>query len=64
MTKKDYIAIAAVLRFLGTESTACFDSPDDREHIAQEFANMLARDNPRFDRTRFVKAALPVEDTK
>ncbi len=45
MTKKDYVKIAAVLR----DTTA----PD---YIVDAFADMLARDNPAFDRARFIAA--------
>lgn len=57
MTKKDYELIAAVI-------TSVRD-PDRRmrlghkhacDNIANEFARVLARTNPRFDRARFLKA--------
>lgn len=51
MTKKDYVAIAAVLA--GPYSSS------DREGVravAERMADMLERDNPRFDRVRFLQA--------
>ena len=61
MTKKDYSAIAAVLRQLGEEGSHCFDDGRDRQHIAYAFGRVLARDNSRFDMDRFIRAALPAE---
>lgn len=53
MTKKDYIAIARVLKSAEfAESTANMT----RDYIAREMATMLARDNSRFDRDRFLAA--------
>ena len=52
MTRKDYVAIAAAIK------TA--DRYDDGEQIAaaivQNIAGVMAADNPRFDRARFLKA--------
>lgn len=45
MTKKDYIKIAAILQQRGA------DRP-----IIDDFASMLAADNPQFDRDRFLVA--------
>ncbi len=45
MTKKDYIETAKILRGSGCSQ------------LADDFASMFARDNPRFDRERF-KAAV------
>jgi hypothetical protein len=55
MTRKDYIKIAKVI------SEAWFHSHDYREAIANNFADMLEEENPRFDRERFLVAcgALP-----
>ena len=54
MTRKDYVATADILETLvatveGDALNAVFDAAD-------EFAQMFANDNPRFDRTRFVNA--------
>lgn len=51
MTKKDYILIAEVIR--GTNT-----SQKTRREIAYELAERLQKDNPRFDRDRFIFAAL------
>ena len=53
MTRKDYELIAKVLKdFVG-------DSGDviDRDRIAYELSNVLAQENPRFDRERFLVAS-------
>lgn len=58
MTKKDYVAIAAVLA-ASLDSTMGLspigDSAGVRE-VINRMASMLARDNPRFDRNRFLAA--------
>jgi predicted secreted Zn-dependent protease len=56
MTRKDYILIAAALK----AARKYDECPADQavcDNVAQELANALARDNPRFDRERFLKAA-------
>lgn len=63
VTKQHFQAIADVLRELGTTGVRCFDNHDDRRAIAQEFAELFARHNPRFDYSTFITAALPKEDT-
>ena len=50
MTKKDYIIIAKVLA-----AQAQYDANFVR-NIAEAFASVLAADNPRFDRVRFLAA--------
>ena len=56
MTRKDYILLAVAIResriYDPTEATA----PAQREFTARCIAAALARDNPRFDRDRFMKA--------
>ena len=53
MTRKDYEAIAVAIKNA--------DRYDDGEQIASSIvhniADVMARDNPRFDRARFLKAA-------
>ena len=53
MTRKDYVAIAAAIKDTpnncGTETM--------RYRIAFAIADVMARDNPRFDRARFLAAA-------
>lgn len=53
MTKKDYIIIAEVLRHCINVSAWCFDNTDDQDHIIDEFAKAMKRDNPRFNYKRF-----------
>ena len=56
MTRKDYVMLAEALR-------STLDPLDDAFHREQHeadataVADALARDNPRFDRERFLKAA-------
>lgn len=57
MTRKDYILIAAALR-----DTLLINAPivvwrAAHASVAHRLADALARDNPRFDRERFLKAA-------
>lgn len=60
MTKKDYIAIAAVIRegrLINLETLRDVEvNGQTRRQIAGTMANMLARYNDRFDRERFLKA--------
>jgi hypothetical protein len=53
MTRKDYQLIASVLKSYATEGIPV----DDRDAIAYDLADALAKDNPRFDRDRFLVAA-------
>jgi len=48
MTRLEYMAIAEVIRKL----------PWDRLLVAEQFADRFAKDDPQFDRTRFLAAAL------
>jgi hypothetical protein len=50
MTKKDYIAIAEII--------AHIEAKEVRNHIANLFSDHFQRDNPRFDRGRFVAAVI------
>lgn len=54
MTRKDYILIAEVLKNFPTYAE---QPTDDRNAMAYDFADRLASENPRFDRTRFLIAA-------
>ena len=49
MTKKDYIAIARVIEDINSRKATGY-------RIAEIFADMLYRDNDRFDRDRFLLA--------
>lgn len=51
MTRKDYIAVAEVLRIART----IYDH-EPIDHIAAGLVNIFAYDNPRFDRGRFMCA--------
>jgi len=56
MTKKDFELIADIV------GTLTWDDPETvRAHKAGVVANRLAGTNPRFDKDRFVKAALAVK---
>ena len=66
MTRKDFILIAAALKAAGLEAASphpVFSSAPahnrllGRDICAVRLADALARDNPRFDRERFLKAA-------
>ena len=54
MTRKDYIATADILEVL--VATATDESFPDVQDAIDSFAEMFAKDNPRFDRKRFVEA--------
>ena len=57
MTRKDYVAIAASI-----QATRKYFTPDSIEEqaavdlVAKRIANTMEIDNPRFDRSRFLKA--------
>jgi hypothetical protein len=55
MTRKDYILIAAALK-KASERDASEGIPVTYQ-AAYELATALGRDNPRFDRERFLQAA-------
>jgi hypothetical protein len=66
MTRKDYILIAeALTRALVRARAIAHDEPETAPqhravgvfYAAEWLSEMLARDNPRFDRERFLKAA-------
>ena len=52
MTRKDYQAVADILR----EVTL---TPDARAALITKFSRMFERDNPRFDWARFAAACVP-----
>lgn len=60
MTKKDYIKIAAVFTDYQAMAENMPANGGWREtastELANRLANMLAQDNPRFDRARFLTA--------
>jgi hypothetical protein len=60
-SKKDYVAIAGILSQVRQEAIA-FYAYDAREAVcdmAKDFADYFAKDNPRFDRARFLAAVDP-----
>lgn len=58
MTRKDYVAIAAALRqfYMDDERESIHTASGAVEYVAHNIANVMARDNPRFDRQRFLRA--------
>lgn len=62
MTRKDYVAIAEAVMSARREITLKepHDSREDLDdgvsYAAEFIADVMARDNPRFDRARFLKA--------
>lgn len=60
MTRKDYVLIAEVLKNFPTYTE---QPTDDRDAMAYDFADRLALENPRFDRTRFLIAAGVLDET-
>lgn len=61
MTRKDYIATADILDVL--VSTATDETIGDILDAVDAFADMFAKDNERFDRTRFLNACGVYETT-
>jgi len=59
MTKKDYIAIAAVINRVHQAFDWDPAAQDAITSITDGLCRMLATDNPRFDRDRFMKACQP-----
>jgi hypothetical protein len=52
MTRKDYIATAEILKFMSDKMHPALFSK-----TVGDFAEMFAKDNPRFDVTRFHEAS-------
>ena len=52
MTRKDYIATAEILKFASNKTHPAIFSK-----IVNDFAEMFAKDNPRFDVKRFHEAS-------
>lgn len=58
MTRKDYFLIASVFHN-GYEQVSMTGTDDDAiflNSMADHMGDLLAEDNPRFDRTKFLKA--------
>ena len=56
MTKKDFILISEVLKGLFDDGAHALDNENDCWAVAERFAKELAKQNPRFDKARFMKA--------
>ena len=56
MTRKDYVLIADTLVNLMSDFNNCGDDSVSLSLVAEELADTLAKDNPRFDRARFLTA--------
>ena len=52
MTRKDYVAVAEILNYASDKTHPALFSK-----IVNDFAEMFAKDNERFDITRFHKAS-------
>ena len=52
MTRKDYIATAEILNYVSTKT-----HPAVFSKLVVDFAEMFAKDNPRFDANRFYSAS-------
>lgn len=63
MTRKDFVLIAATLRRVASEipTERSMSAADYHEQVCDALADRLALDNPRFDRARFILAAMPQE---
>ena len=62
--RRHYEALATVIQGLAlSHNELSNDELDElvnvRQGIASDFANMLGKDNPRFDRARFIRACIP-----
>lgn len=57
MTKKDYIAIAAIIESIPYDAI----SKINRLKLILKFAHLMGEDNPRFDKARFTVACLGEE---
>lgn len=55
MTRKDYVAIAAGIR-AEVEAGPNKNGSTALQRVAERIAEVMAQDNPRFDRARFLKA--------
>jgi hypothetical protein len=60
MTRKDYIAIARVINDgalinCATQADVAMNAAT-RAKIAHQLSDLMSHDNPRFDRSRFLKA--------
>lgn len=56
MQHRHFTTIAKIIRDMDKVHNGEHGFVDIREDVAEEFANALARTNPRFDRERFLSA--------
>lgn len=68
MTSRDFRAIAAIIAELPDEDyspsdRSSYEVVNLRQHVAVQFAHLLASTNPRFDRSRFLAAACGTPQT-
>lgn len=56
MTRKDYEAVADILRQAGNDAMGGYTAQGVVVQITQQFAELARADNPRFDRARFMDA--------
>jgi hypothetical protein len=58
VTGKDYVLIAAALKAAMSHAEGMHAAQAGIEEAARELCSELASDNPRFDRARFLQAAI------
>lgn len=56
MQHRHFATIAAIIRDMDTVNNQEHGFIDVREDVAEHFADVLAKTNPRFDRARFLAA--------
>ena len=57
MTKKDYLKFAAAAKFMLDDCQCSLFAQSEICRLIEMWAEILAADNPRFDRRRFLAAA-------
>lgn len=63
MTRKDYERFAYLLASYKVDSHQPEATPREvADFLTLRMADVLAEDNPRFDRVRFIRAATPIGD--
>jgi hypothetical protein len=59
MTRKDYKLIASVIKACASDWKEKSQSAIVCDNLANAMADELAKDNPAFDRSRFMSACMP-----